>query len=610
MRVDRGLTRLLDELAPAVGDERRCAVAELGRRLAAGRLRVAVVGEAKRGKSTLVNALLGAAVLPVGVTPVTAVATTLCFGHRPRVQVHYLDGRVEEHPLAALGDLVTEAGNPGNRRGLAEVTAYLDVSLLNGGVELIDTPGVGSVFAQATTQAKAAHERLDAAIFVLTADPPMSASERDLLGEIAERAVALFVVLNKVDRLSPAEQDDAVRFVTDILAQMLPEPPHVYRVSTAAALRGDNRALDGLDGDLAAYLTARRDTDLARAVAGHATRIARASLDDVLLTLRAAELSAAGMRTQVDAFRACLGTVHQHRRDAADLIRASLARTRRNLDDVARRDGPEIVGQVRGYLGGALDQLTGGPHEIEEAGRTRAGDHAAALVASWCQTRREEITRQLRELDTRLTSALDRDLAAVRSAAGELLGLPLALPTAEDRALPTASVDATYRPDIGYTSDLAASIRGHLPGRLGRTMARRMLLQEVDELVPRLVGRARAAFQDVISAATTDLTTSIDRRYREATDGLITALAHAETLATASAETAAAHRAELAGRAETLRRLIDGLGSIDGLGAIDELRLSDETADQAAAPVDPAAPTPDRFHQFHQRLAATRGDRS
>jgi hypothetical protein len=54
--------------------------------------------------------------------------------------VRFLDGHEEEHPLAALPDLVTERGNPGNRRRIDGVTAYLAAPVLEGGVELVDTP--------------------------------------------------------------------------------------------------------------------------------------------------------------------------------------------------------------------------------------------------------------------------------------------------------------------------------------------------------------------------------------------------------------------------------------------------------------------------------------
>jgi hypothetical protein len=87
----------------------RAELAELRHRLTDGVLRVLVVGEAKRGKSTLVNALLGRPVLPTGVLPLTAIATTLAYGDADEVAVRYADGRVEELGLGGL-EMVTEEG--------------------------------------------------------------------------------------------------------------------------------------------------------------------------------------------------------------------------------------------------------------------------------------------------------------------------------------------------------------------------------------------------------------------------------------------------------------------------------------------------------------------
>jgi predicted GTPase len=100
----------LSELA-ALGTERdRERLAALQDRLASARLRVLVAGEAKRGKSTLVNALLGRDVLPSGVTPLTAVTTTVRYGDDERVEVRFLDGHDEKHPLAALDDPGSSGG--------------------------------------------------------------------------------------------------------------------------------------------------------------------------------------------------------------------------------------------------------------------------------------------------------------------------------------------------------------------------------------------------------------------------------------------------------------------------------------------------------------------
>ena len=188
------LAAALNGLA-ALGTERdRERLLALLDRLDAARLRVLVVGEAKRGKSTLINALLGRDVLPSGVTPLTAVATTVRYGDDPRIEVAFLDGHQEKHPLTALADFVTEVRNPRNKRLVAGVTVYLDAPVLAGGVELVDTPGTGSVFQWDTQAAHEALQTMDAAVFVMTADPPVSASERDLLGRVAELSVTTFAV--------------------------------------------------------------------------------------------------------------------------------------------------------------------------------------------------------------------------------------------------------------------------------------------------------------------------------------------------------------------------------------------------------------------------------
>ena len=49
----------------------------------------------------------------------TAVTTTVRYGDDERAEVKFLDGDDEKQPLASLADLVTERGNPGNRRGIA-----------------------------------------------------------------------------------------------------------------------------------------------------------------------------------------------------------------------------------------------------------------------------------------------------------------------------------------------------------------------------------------------------------------------------------------------------------------------------------------------------------
>jgi len=135
------LAAALHALAGLAGADNAEVIASLRDRLADQRLRVLVAGEAKRGKSTLVNALISRPVLPVGATPVAALATTVRYGSHDAVTAAYLDGQTDTLPVTALDDLVTERGKPGNHRMLAGVTVTVDAPLLRRGIGLVDTPG-------------------------------------------------------------------------------------------------------------------------------------------------------------------------------------------------------------------------------------------------------------------------------------------------------------------------------------------------------------------------------------------------------------------------------------------------------------------------------------
>jgi hypothetical protein len=77
-------------------------------RLADARCNVAALGEFKRGKSTLVNALVEHALLPTGVLPLTAAITVLRNGTRPRLVVRDAHGDEDERPFPELAALVTD----------------------------------------------------------------------------------------------------------------------------------------------------------------------------------------------------------------------------------------------------------------------------------------------------------------------------------------------------------------------------------------------------------------------------------------------------------------------------------------------------------------------
>lgn len=230
------LAALAEELgAEAQAEEAR----ELAARVSEGRFYVACVGQFKRGKSTLLNALVGHAVVPTGFVPVTAVPTVIRFGDELRARVRMRDGSWQDVAMPNLKEYVTEEHNPENKKAVEGAEVFVPSALLATGMCFVDTPGLGSVFTgnSATTTAFIPH--IDAALVVVGADPPIAGEELALVETVGTQVEDLILVINKADRTTDAERAAASAFTREILEKRLHRPMgEVLEVSAAERMEG------------------------------------------------------------------------------------------------------------------------------------------------------------------------------------------------------------------------------------------------------------------------------------------------------------------------------------------------------------------------------------
>ena len=234
------LLRLAD-LAQELGAEPVAEEAlELAARVSEGRFYVACVGQFKRGKSTLLNALVGYAVVPTGFIPVTAVPTVIRFGEELHARVRMRDGSWREIAMSDVKEYVTEECNPENKKAVEGAEIFVPSPLLSSGMCFVDTPGLGSVFTRNTATTQAFIPHIDAALVVVGADPPIAGEELALVETVGKQVQDLILVINKADRTTDPERAAAVKFTREILERRLHRPMgEVFEVS--AAERMDNR---------------------------------------------------------------------------------------------------------------------------------------------------------------------------------------------------------------------------------------------------------------------------------------------------------------------------------------------------------------------------------
>ncbi len=333
-------------------------------RLRADDVSVAVVGEFKQGKSTLVNALLRTDICPVDADVVTAVPTVLRFGRPPAValKVPGPDGAVETVPVP-FEDLrrhVTE-GAPAGDGGPAprSVEVRLDRRLLGAGFAFVDTPGVGGLDSAQGNITLAMLPAAGAALFVTDAAQELTAPEVDFLRRTLERCPRVFCVVTKTDLY--AEWRRIVEINRGHLARAGLDVP-VVAVSSFLRMRAharDSTALNDESGFPQLVELLRRDVRGAAVAAGLAT--ARAELAFVVAQLRESV----------------------HAEHAAAATPAAAPEIARRYAEKARRGAELGGGSWQTVLGDGIQDITADiDHDLRERLRTMVREGEELLDSS------------------------------------------------------------------------------------------------------------------------------------------------------------------------------------------------------------------------------------
>ena len=524
----RALAAELTMREPALAPSERAVMERAARlldRLAEGRFQLAVVGQFKRGKSSLLNALLDAAVLPTGVVPLTAIPTFIGYDPAYRVEVLFAAGGSDRITLpdaealrALLMGYVTETGNPHNVQGVDRVNVFLPSPLLADGLILIDTPGIGSAERHNSDAALAALPDCDAALIVLSPDPPITEAEITYLTQVAQHAAHIVPVLTKADLVDDADLAVIKTYIAGVLSGVgIAEP--ILIVSAAAARRGIADLANHVRG-LDAARTRLLGDAIALKLAGELRELAfqnDVALAALQLPLETLEEKSAEIASANEAILA----EHRH---AADITAGERQRLRDSIDTQAAA----VRDKARAHLLARLDNA------LREDDPLEAFAHIAGAGSQFFSNAYDELAASVRDSLAAIGErAKARALPAIermRQLAAETFGAAF--------ALPPVTVELGALRELAWTEREAESMNplppealsALLPERVRRQRRKRRLVREIERVVTLNTEKMRWTLRQQAEVQLRHFDSALDSHLRVAAQSIIDLAAQVRAL--------------------------------------------------------------------------------
>ena len=234
-----------DMYANLEDEKTSAAFASLKKDVENGEFSIVLIGEFSAGKSSLLNALMRAELLPSFTGETTATVNFLRHISRASENVkgvvHYGDGTTENLPeldKPTIEQYVTTRGDDVAHR-IRQMDLYLDSDYLKDGVTLVDSPGLNGTREDLSTITEQQILKSHASIFVFDGSQPGSKTEFQILSELKSKVSTIFVVLNKIDLIKESEGETPERVVANLKStykRLHPEEENVPEIWPVAAM--------------------------------------------------------------------------------------------------------------------------------------------------------------------------------------------------------------------------------------------------------------------------------------------------------------------------------------------------------------------------------------
>ena len=542
---------------------RGCACEELQEKIRTNTFNLVVVGQFKRGKTSLINALLGADILPVAVVPLTSIVTIMTWGKALRIKVAFIDGRVAEIKPESLSEYVTEKGNPKNVKHVSEVVVSYPSPYLKDGVRLIDTPGVGSIYEHNTDVAYQYLPKSDAALFLLSVDQPMSKAELDFLNDVKEYSNKIFFLLNKADYLRENDLREAIEFTKSALREAMGAEVRLFSVSARLALEGaatksddllDKSMLPFFSKDLNRFLMEEKGNILILSVTNNLLRsISQAKLE-LELELKSLTSPLEELKEKIRAFEHKKAEVTQKKQDF-DILLDGETRTlgKDILDDDITRFRKELLSHEQTHLEEQFIALKSLPsREMRDSLEQTIIEHVRQAFNTWRALEDERLAKAFETICGRYASRINDTVDGLMKFSSDLFDIPFEAIKTDLLWSDKSRFSYKFRDEPVGLQIVASSLMLALPKLIGD----RLILNKMKEYLVRVVdmqlGRLGSDFEVRLDKSRLAFRWEMLQKIETAIEGIGAAIEKGMTKRSSGEQEAAARKKAIADTLETL----------------------------------------------------------
>lgn len=528
-----------------------------------------VLGQFKRGKSTFINSLLGEKLLPTSVVPLTSIITLLKYGTKEKISVVFTDGTMKEISRDELVDYVTEKGNPRNEKNVSQVIVEYPSDYLKEGVHIIDTPGVGSIFENNTEMTYSFLPKVDAALFLLAVDPPISQSELDFLKDVKQYVHKIFFIQNKIDYMDEDERIESMNFSKKVLEETLgSDEIKIFPLSAKWALEGklsgdrakiEKSCLPEFDKTLSDFLMKEKAQVFLNSVIQSTKKLLNDEEFAIRLKLKAIATPLKDLEEKIKLFEEQLENIKQEKHDNSYLFEAEIKRL---MDKVDR----EIQKMQQTQLPRLLEELKRAGEEnkhlaTSEYVRVMEEKLQKGIVETfdrWVSEQEERLNEEYARISKRFSDRTNKIIESLMDASARLFDIKLERietdeAISEERRFYYLLGDPPKFFDLEGALDFFS--RAVLPKGYSQTKMLKKIIKKLPERIDANCGRVRADFMRRIKESFLDFRWNLNMKIDATANSIKEALEKAVEMKKASSEEVRTLEKELLRELNTIEEL-------------------------------------------------------